>query len=396
MITFGPSAPTANLFIGDSAVQRVYLGESLVYGDEPIQTAVQTARTESAIDASTLVMFPAGDNPPSQYWGGPDNEPIYWHSATSTTPMATALRFALPDTIPAGATILDARLTVQPLGSALGLGHADDYGEAYLLQDTYSGPISSTSYFMSRVQGLVVNPYGSVRWDYGPTEAGGEFVSPNLASLVQQAVNAGDISALMFIVRDNPNPASTQSQDVNAANSANTPENRPALRIEYVAGDAPLPPATFIDNWTQPTATAGVNSKAGYRFRAATAVTVNELGLFAAPDATSDEVIELWEVGGAMVASVTLTPVDNGEWTYAPITPVTLQAGQSYTLTRHRVGGVGRMIYIDPPSIDWNPAIDSIRVIYGGWQDGEPTTVFEPPNASWAEDYYAVNARFTL
>lgn len=394
MIAFGSSALT-NLFLGDSAVQRAYLGESLVYGDEPIQTVVQTVRTESAIDASTLVMFPGeGGSPPSQYWGGPDNEPIYWHSATSTTPMATALRFTLPDAIPAGATILDARLTAQPLGSALGLGHADDYGTAYLLET--NSPIGSTVAFMDRVQGLVANPYGSVQWSYGPTEAAGELVSPNLASLVQQLVGTGDVSALMFIVQDNPNPASAQSEDVNAANSAHTPENRPTLRIEYIAGDVPLPPATFIDNWTQPTATAGVNSKAGYRFRAATAVTVNELGLFAAPDATSDEVIELWEVGGAMIASVTLTPVDNGEWTYAPITPVTLQAGQSYTLTRHRVGGVGRVVYIDPPSIDWNPAIDSIRVIYGGWQDGEPTTVFEPPDASWAEGYYAVNARFAL
>lgn len=119
---------------------------------------------------------------------------------------------------------------------------------------------------------------------------------------------------------------------------------------------------------------------------------VSELGLFAAPDATSNEVIELWEVGGSMLASVTLTPVPD-EWVYAPITPVTLPVGQ-YALSRHRVGGVGRMVYIDPPSIDWSPLIDSVRVIYGSASGGEPATTFEPPDASWAEGYYAVNARF--
>lgn len=380
-----------SLRLGSAEVTAVYLGETLVYGDEPIGSVVQTVRTESAIDASTLVATGA----PVPYWGGPDNEPIYWHATAGTNPMWTALRFTL-DAIPSGATILDARITVQPLGSALGLGHADDYGEVYLLDSTSPQPISDTLTFRDLTFELGSVHPGPVQWNYGPTAAGGELVSPNLAALVQQVVDTGDTSALMFIVQDNPNPASSQAQDVNAANSAHTPENRPTLRIEYVTEDVPLPSAAFIDSWTQPTATAGVNSKAGYRFRAAMPVMVNELGLFAAPGATGDEVIELWEVGGAMIASVTLTPVDNGEWTYAPITPVTLQAGQLYTLTRHRVGGAGRIIYIDPPTIDWNPAIDSIRVVFGGWQDGEPTMVFEPPDASWAEGYYAVNARFTL
>lgn len=223
----GDAATT--LYLGDAAIGRAYLGEQLVYSSAPTPVSL-TVRAETAVDASTLVLLPS-----FEYWGGPDNEPIYWHAVASTNTMYTALRFALPSAIPAGATILNARLTVHALGSATGLGHIDDRGQVYLVPDRAPAPISDTNEFYD----LTVYLAGGIQWNYGPTAAGGAFESPNLAALVQGLVDGGSVSGLMFIVQDNPNPASTQTQDVNAANSAHTPENRPYLYLEYTTGDAP-------------------------------------------------------------------------------------------------------------------------------------------------------------
>lgn len=158
-------------------------------------------------------------------------------------------------------------------------------------------------------------------------------------------------------------------------------------------GPDPEPDGEFLTEFVPSGETSGIDSKAGYRFRTTEALTVSELGLFAAPEADSDEIIEIWEAGGSMLASVTVTPVP-GEWVYGSITPVQLASGQLFAISRHRVGGVGRIVPIDPTTAVFDSALSEIRVVYGDWDAGEPVTEFDPPDASWAEDYFAVNARF--
>ena len=87
----------------------------------------------------------------------------------------------------------------------------------------------------------------------------------------------------------------------------------------------------------------------GYEFTANTAVSVDGLGTFAVDgfQLPTNEPVGLWDSGGNLLASTTLTTSDpvivtpaGGSWVFAAITPVALTAGDSYY-----VGSVGPEAY---------------------------------------------------
>jgi hypothetical protein len=78
----------------------------------------------------------------------------------------------------------------------------------------------------------------------------------------------------------------------------------------------------------------------GFRFTVANSVQVSDLGVWNQDTAaggaglTSSHQVGIWDASQALIASATVTTAGtvNGAWTYASITPVVLNPGQTYTI----------------------------------------------------------------
>lgn len=93
-----------------------------------------------------------------------------------------------------------------------------------------------------------------------------------------------------------------------------------------------------------PSGSGLVSATAGWNFQATTFMNVTELGCFAYvfdnPTITNIQV-GLWNAGGALLASNTITPnsVQFDSTRYESITPVALDAGQTYSIGIYSPGG---------------------------------------------------------
>ena len=141
---------------------------------------------------------------------------------------------------------------------------------------------------------------------------------------------------------------------------------------------------------------AGTDSRAGWRFTVGeTDVQVNQLGIYGNSAAAFRLMIHRVS-DGAVIASVVANSIA-GSWVWESISPVTLMAGTQYTMSAARDNFAGYVPFL--PQIDevtFSPAITFDRVVYGGANDDMPTTVFEPPDAEWAEDYLFSNFRHVV
>jgi hypothetical protein len=81
----------------------------------------------------------------------------------------------------------------------------------------------------------------------------------------------------------------------------------------------------------------------GFRFTVATSVQVSDLGVWnqdSSGGLSASHQVGIWDASQALIASATVTTSGtvNGAWTYASITPVVLNPGQTYTIGALYIG----------------------------------------------------------
>ena len=81
----------------------------------------------------------------------------------------------------------------------------------------------------------------------------------------------------------------------------------------------------------------------GFRFTVATSVQVSDLGVWnqdSSGGLSASHQVGIWDGSQALIASTTVTTSGtvNGAWTYASITPVVLNPGQTYTIGALYIG----------------------------------------------------------
>ena len=74
----------------------------------------------------------------------------------------------------------------------------------------------------------------------------------------------------------------------------------------------------------------------GYRFTVSSSISVTDLGIWNNDNnggVDSDHMVGIWDGSGTLLTSGTVTTAGTvvGDWIYAPVTPVTLDPGQTYT-----------------------------------------------------------------
>lgn len=151
-----------------------------------------------------------------------------------------------------------------------------------------------------------------------------------------------------------------------------------------------------LESWDSPGTTAGSDSRIGYRFTVGIQdIEATALELFWHPSTDQQEQIILHRNSdGAALATVAADRVGSGgSWESYPLSSsVTLEAGETYTISTSRTNLAGRQIYIDPVNPTFSAGIDNILVVYGASGTAMPTSVFTDPE--WAEDYMFVRVKF--
>lgn len=183
-----------------------------------------TLRVASNHDALTAVIWAS--------WRGAD-EQIYWLDRQGRQ-MNTNLRFTNL-TVPQGATITDARLTLYARGNRTGAA-ATDFVTIGAEQVDNATQVTSYANHTSRMGNVGV----TVDWLMTNMTVNQALESPNLAAVVQQVVNrAGWVSgnAIQFFCANNPVANMNWNFDVDMQNYAvnNGAQYYPMLEVTYLA-----------------------------------------------------------------------------------------------------------------------------------------------------------------
>lgn len=179
------------------------------------------------------------------------------------------------------------------------------------------------------------------------------------------------------------------------------------LRTFHVVSDVAPPDAltgiTMFTYSTAPSETNGTDARIGFRFLVGDDdVMVNQLGFYGA--STNNEHIQIHRHSdGSLVADAVVASAA-GAWRWGAIAEgeIVLEANTMYVISSSRTDGFGRLVYlVSPDDMNFDPSVSFSRVVYGtqdtdGVSAGMPGTVFEPPDAEWAEDYTCVAFRHNV
>jgi hypothetical protein len=128
------------------------------------------------------------------------------------------------------------------------------------------------------------------------------------------------------------------------------------------------------------TVVGSFNATAGWSFQAATNMTLVQLGCMASffPGNTTASLVEvgLWDQNGVLLASNTITAGSTplSQALYAPVTPASIAAGQTYYLGVYSPGGKFSLDVVPPGgSITLSPDILSLASAVGTGGFGSPT-----------------------
>jgi hypothetical protein len=112
----------------------------------------------------------------------------------------------------------------------------------------------------------------------------------------------------------------------------------------------------------------------GYRFTVSGALPleVSDLGVWnqdtaaGGPGLTSDHEVGIWDSAQALLTSVTVTPAGTvvGDWTYASVTPVTLNPGETYTIGALYTGTDNDSYISSASSMTTAPEITFLNSVY--------------------------------
>lgn len=175
---------------------------------------------------------------PSNYWGGPDQEPYYWQDRAGGL-IYQNFRFTNV-TVPQNARIISANLILTSVDTF----PAKDFkwNDIGAEQVANASVLTSGSNFASRV----LNTGLRRRWKYPSTTVNTAFTSPDLTGVVQQIVNnASWVSgnAIQFFgVTDISSASTTWSADaqvVSFGSSGGDTARMPRLEITYLPSAAP-------------------------------------------------------------------------------------------------------------------------------------------------------------
>lgn len=127
----------------------------------------------------------------------------------------------------------------------------------------------------------------------------------------------------------------------------------------------------------------------GYRFTANADISVTSLGVLAT--ITQSHTAGLYDIGGNQLALVTVQPTDtiDGQWRFAPITPVPLTSGQDYVIASDSNSDLP--FVFNPTSSALDPAITWVEDRFkSGAAAGFPAAV----DGGATPGFFQVNFRF--
>lgn len=135
-----------------------------------------------------------------------------------------------------------------------------------------------------------------------------------------------------------------------------------ASAMAYAASAAALPieAVTFS---TSSTASYPGPVVAGYLFQATNTIQVTDLGAFdlGGDGFLNDHTVGIWDVNASLLTSTTVTSSDPlvGNFRYAPITPITLTAGDYYYVGASDFNGTGEdsLVFVQPADLTVAPDI---------------------------------------
>jgi hypothetical protein len=107
----------------------------------------------------------------------------------------------------------------------------------------------------------------------------------------------------------------------------------------------------------------------GFRFTVSSSYQVASLGVYNADTngLTSSHQVGIWDETQNLIASVTVDPstgVAIGDWTYAPITPVTLNPGQTYTAGATYTSDDDDSYISGASGVTTDPAVTWLNAVY--------------------------------